>query len=387
MRFSFFEGKQLIADKFQYAVMIFILLANSLLFIETLSATELFVHNSNGTDSNSGSKDEPFATIQQAVKLAQPGDQITLLPPRAIYRQSVTLSNKHDLIIEGNLVTLDGADPLPPTGWEDLGNELSRRLLPRTTWDRHLLIINNATERMGRTQSSNAPAFPKPEELNEGQFCFENFDDKQGWLYVKGSTRNLEWAVRPNGVATGGNTKRITIRNLSARHFLNDGFNVHGKTTEFRCHTIQGYDCFDEGFSAHDDCECYIQRGDFWGNENGIADVNRAITTYEECLFYGNVNIDVLLIGKRHVLKECRIVNQTNATALAAGPREEGTEEPFQLTLQTVSIVGKSRNPARVRINGGLLKMQDCQFENVELNTLGAEVVGQAVPDEINCQL
>ncbi|HBN75372.1 MAG TPA: hypothetical protein DD473_06060 [Planctomycetaceae bacterium] len=340
-----------------------------------LSAIELFVHNSVGNDSNRGTREAPFATIQQAVKLAQPGDQITLLPPRAIYRQSVTFNNRQDLTIEGNLVTLEGADPLPETGWEDLGNELSRRMMPRTTYDRHLLIINHVTERMGRTQSSNSPEFPKPEQLTSGQFCFENLDEKRGWLYVKGSTKNLEWAVRVNGIATGGTTERITIRNLNARHFLNDGFNVHGKTTEFRCHTIQGYDCFDEGFSAHDDSECLIERGNFWGNENGIADVNRSITTYEECLFYGNVNVDVLLIGKQHSLKDCRIVNQTNATALAAGPREVSTEEPFRLTMTDVSIIGKQKNPARVRINGGLLKMQDCQFENVELNTIGAEII------------
>ena len=375
MRFLDFGVNQLTVHKSLRAGIIFFLLIYYLICLESLSAAELFVHNSIGKDTNSGSKDEPLATIQQAVRLAQPGDQITLLPPRTVYRQSVTLHNKSDLTIEGNLVTLEGADPLPQTGWEDLGNDLSRRQLPRTVWDRHLLIVDDVTERMGRTQSANAPAFPKPEELIEGQFCFENIDEKQGWLYVKGSIRNLEWAVRPNGVATGGKTERITIRNLSARHFLNDGFNVHGQTTGFHCHTIQGYDCFDEGFSAHDDCECLVQRGDFWGNENGVADVNRAITMYEECLFYGNVHVDVLLVGERHVLNDCRIVNQTEARALSAGPRETRTGEPFRLDLSEVTIIGKKKSPARIRINGGLLKMQGCRFENVELNTLGSEII------------
>ena len=50
--------------------------------------------------------------------------------------------------------------------------------------------------------------------------------------------------------------------------------NVHGDARGLKFYNIVGYDCFDEGFSAHDTCECEIIGGRFYGNENGIADVN-----------------------------------------------------------------------------------------------------------------
>lgn len=54
--------------------------------------------------------------------------------------------------IEGNGVTLDGADPLPESGWASLQNGLFRRKLPRTVWDRHLLIIDGRTDKPARVR-------------------------------------------------------------------------------------------------------------------------------------------------------------------------------------------------------------------------------------------
>ncbi len=339
-------------------------------------AAEWFVHHQQGRDENPGSRKDPVQTLQRAIRLAQPGDRITLLPPGAVYRQSATLNGQTDLTIEGHGVTLDGADPLPSDGWEQVESDLHRRRLPRPQWDRHLLIIDGVAQRMGRTQVSNAPPFPAPEELKEGEFCFESIDEKDGWLYVRGSLHNLEWAVRPNGIATGGTCERITIRNLDARHFLNDGFNIHGRCTELVCEDIQGYDCFDEGFSAHDLCECTIRNGTFWGNDNGVADVNQARTAYFDSVFFNNVNNDVLLIGAGHRLVDCQIRNETNAAALVAGPR--GTPpEPFELELINLEVVGMAEHSASVRINGGEIRIRGGRFENVRFNSQGATVKGE----------
>ncbi|MCG6155436.1 right-handed parallel beta-helix repeat-containing protein [Rubinisphaera margarita] len=339
-------------------------------------AAELFVHHTKGRDSSIGTREEPVQSLQRAIRLAEPGDQITLLPAGAIYRQAATLNGQTDLTIEGNGVTLEGADSLPTEGWELVRPGLNRRRLPRPQLDRHLLIIDGVAQRMGRTQSSAAPPFPTPDELKEGEFCFETIDEEAGWLYVRGSLENLEWAVRPNGIATGGTCERITIRNLNARHFLNDGFNIHGRCTGFVCENIQGYDCFDEGFSAHDLCECTIRKGSFWGNDNGIADVNEARTTYYDSVFYGNVNNDVLLLGVEHCLENCQIRNETTAAALVGGPRGM-PPGPFELKLVNLRISGLAESPARVRLNGGTVHFQGGQLENVSLNLQGAEVVGE----------
>ncbi len=336
-------------------------------------AAEWHVHLQTGADRNSGSVDSPLATIQAAINAASPGDTIHLHPARSVYRQSGSIRGKSGITIEGNGVTLDGADPLPEGGWETVEENLFRRRLPRTAMDRHLLVVRGVMERMGRTQSANSAAFPPISELRMGQFCFQPIDERDGWLYVRGSTDRLEWATRVNGIATSGVCRKITIRNLNARNFLNDGFNVHGDTREMLCENIDGYDCFDEGFSAHDTCECTIVNGRFWGNENGVADVNSAETVYHRSEFRGNVNIDVLLVGKSHRLVDCKIINSTTAAAVVAGPRS--AEQTFELTLEQVSISTVDRtDPARVRINGGKLNITDCVFENVSFIPLGAEL-------------
>lgn len=326
-----------------------------------------------GDDASAGTREAPLATLQKAIDIADEGSTIFLHPANAVYRQSGLIRGKSDLTIEGNGVTLDGSDPLPRQGWERFGRGLHRRRLPRTRWDRHLLIIGGVMQRMGRTQSSNSPVFPPADQLQPGQFCFVNLDDTEGWLVVCGSLEELEWAIRPNGIATSGTCRRLTVRNLRARNFLNDGFNIHGDARRLRFENIVGYDCFDEGFSAHDTCQTVVVDGRFYGNENGVADVNSSETYYRRCEFTGNVNVDVLLTGKTHELFDCRIVNTTSAVALSAGPRVE--EQPFSLRLDRVSIVGKRPAAAtRVRVSGGLLDIVDSVIENVDFQPLGATI-------------
>lgn len=341
-----------------------------------LAAADWHVNPLAGNNANAGSQDAPVQTLQAAINKAADGDVIHLHPQGAVYRQAGTFRAKSGITIEGNGVTLHGADPLPDTGWELVEEGLYRRKLPRTPLDRHLLIFDGRMERMGRTQSANSPKFPSVDQLKANQFCFENIDEKTGWLYVRGDLSKLEWSTRVNGIATSGVCERLVIRNLNARNFLNDGFNVHGDCRQLVFETIEGFDCFDEGFSAHESAECSIVGGKFFGNENGIADVNQAETIYRDCEFYGNVNVDVLLIGRKHSLIDCQIINTTTASALVAGPR--AGEESFSLNLERVSIGTRDKqSPARVRVDGGTVTVHDCRFENVEFNAVGAEVHGE----------
>lgn len=347
-----------------------------LLALAPLAAADWYVNPPVGNDKNPGSLDAPLKTLQAAINKAVDGDVIHLHPEGAVYRQAGHFRARTGITIEGNGVILDGADPLPSTDWEQVENGLFRRKLRRTAMDRHLLIFGGHMERMGRTQSANSPEFPPVSKLKANQFCFENIDDKYGWLYVRGDVSNLEWSTRVNGIATSGACQRLVIRNLHARNFLNDGFNVHGHCRDLVFENIEGYDCFDEGFSAHESATCSITGGTFYGNENGIADVNQTETIYLDCQFYGNVNVDVLLIGRKHTLVDCQIKNTTTASALVAGPRSG--EESFSLNLERVAIeTSEKESPARVRIDGGVVELKDCRFENVEFNAVGAEVRGE----------
>lgn len=337
---------------------------------QPLDAAQWHVNCETGADTNSGRQDSPFATIQTAIKTARDGDVIELHPKGAVFRQSATFSNRSNLTIEGNGVTLDGADPLPADGWDEVEPGLARRRLPRTALDRHLLIAEGRMERMGRTQSANSPTFPAVADLKPGQFCFENDGEKEGWLYVRGSTKNLGWATRVNGIATGGTCRNLVVRNLNTRNFLNDGFNIHGDSRELRFEAITGYDCFDEGFSAHETSECRIDGGRFSGNENGVADVNASETVYRNCEFTGNVNVEVLFAGAAHHLIDCRIVNTTAVTALSAGPRAR--DAAFDLKLIRVAIDAPNREkPGRARVSGGTLTVEEGTLGNMNFDSTG----------------
>lgn len=345
----------------------------ALLGSETTPARDYFVHL-NGRDSNAGTEAAPLATVQAAVKLAQSGDVVHLGPPGAVYRQAVSFVGKTNVTLDGHGVTLDGSDPLPTDGWETVSEGLRRLRLRRPAMDRHLLTFDGRTEHMGRTQSNTTKPFPKPEELQEGQFVFVTIDDKDGWLYVRGAAKVLEWSTRVNGVATGGENRGLVIKNLNARRFLNDAFNIHAKGYDLTFEKIDGYDCFDEGFSAHEACTCKITEGRFWGCENAIADVNDSETDYLRCEFRQSIGVDVLFAGKRHSLVDCRIINTPGSTALTGSARGD-KEKNFTLLLERVTIT--STDPAKkptVRISDGTITVRESDFRNVNWNATGADV-------------
>ena len=71
-------------------------------------------------------------------------------------------------------------------------------------------------------------------------------------------------------------------------------------------------------------------------------------------------------------------MNTTTAAALVGGPR--GEDQGFRLELSKVEIIaeGKTGN-ARVRVNGGRLKISDSTFTQVDFNVIGAEMEAVAL--------
>lgn len=310
-----------------------------------------YVNNAVGSDNNSGSSSKPFKTAQVAVNRAMAGDTIHLLPQGAIYRQQISIRGKTNIMILGHGVTLTGADALPATGWEGMGEGISRRKMKRTLYDRHLLILGGKANRMGRSPSIRK-AFPKPAQLKDGEFSWQPADDKSGWLYVKGSVKGLEWSVRAAGVATSGTSRGVTIKNLHARHALNDGYNIHGDCRGLICKDFTAYENFDEGFSAHDTCTARVVRGRFWSNDHAVADVNHADTDYEECVFRDSLSTEVLFSGGRHTLKNCRITASANtALSISVGSHPKIEDKSLGICrIDGCRIESADNSPRAIRI-------------------------------------
>jgi hypothetical protein len=348
-------------------------------------ARDWHINPENRTELPDGTAEHPFPSAQRAVDLALPGDVIHLHPEGAVYRQMITLRNDAGITIEGNNVTLTGADPLPTEGWERVTPSLYRRKLSEPAMKRHLLVFNGKAQRMQRSPTHNIP-FPDPQQMAEGQFAWQAIDGEKGWLWVRTSQPldQLEWSVRTAGVATSGTCRDIKIHNLNTRHTLNDGFNIHGDCRGFHASKISAYECFDEGFSAHDESQTTVEDSLFWGNDHAIADVNATETRYLRCEFRDSLSIEVFLSGRSHHLENCRIA----ATAPVALTLRQGTDlknrSPLHTTclLKNVAITGAGPSPPIVESEPDTtLTMDNCTFTQITPKFLGDRLTLQTTLD------
>jgi hypothetical protein len=324
-------------------------------------AKNLYVNNQTGTDRDPGSSESPLRSVRRAVAMVQPGDTIHLLPDGAVYREMISLAGKSDFTIEGHNCAVSGADPLTsdPAKWEKVGDGLHRIQLRRTLEDRHILVVNGKAQMMGRTKynirargnerrdgfeavkKALISQYPKPAELKKGQFAWEPIDPRAGWLYVKGSLENLEWSVRSQGVQTDGNTSNVTIRNLRARHALNDGFNFHGNAQNYRLDNVAGEGCFDNGISPHGACSFSVEDGQFLGNEMAVGNDFLTETRFVRCTIGQSTQEELMFIGGKHLFEDCVI----HAAAPVAVRLVYSKPGPGRwMALKEVAMSGKDPN-------------------------------------------
>jgi hypothetical protein len=89
---------------------------------------------------------------------------------------------------------------------------------------------------------------------------------------------SIEAVVRENGVALGGSTSHVVIRNFNVRHVYNDGYNIHGGCKKIVFNNCNAEDCGDEGFSSHDNCETLLDGAIFLRCDNGLNNVNHSVS-------------------------------------------------------------------------------------------------------------
>ncbi|MBI3464826.1 MAG: hypothetical protein HY000_17495 [Planctomycetes bacterium] len=332
-------------------------LAVSLLAVSGSAAREIYVNNQSGSNESAGTAEAPFRTARKAISVVGEGDVIHLLPKKVVYREMITIRDKGPFTIEGHDCTVSAADPLPsnPAEWEAIGPALHRIRLRRTIEDRHVLVVNGAAQMMGRTkymiQAAKRAAgqegdfealravltsqYPKPADLNDGQFAWEPIDMTSGWLYVKGPLANLEWSVRSQCIYTTGRSDGVAIRNLHARFALNDGFNLHGAALDYRLQNVTAYGCFDNGISPHGACSFTAEDSRFWGNEMALGNDFATQTHFVRCELAGSTQEEIMCIGGKHLFEDCRI--------RAAGPvaiRLIHTKRSPQFVLNEIKLAG-----------------------------------------------
>jgi hypothetical protein len=124
---------------------------------------------------------------------------------------------------------------------------------------------------------------------------------------VKGPLDKLEWAVRTQAIYTDREVHNVTIRNLHARHALNDGYNIHGNAQGLKLQSVTSHECFDNGISPHGACSFTVEDSQFLRNEMAAGNDFLTETRFLRCTLADSVQEELMIIGGRHVLEDCTI--------------------------------------------------------------------------------
>ena len=106
----------------------------------------------------------------------------------------------------------------------------------------------------------------------------------------------------------------LTVKNITAIHAANDGFNIHGARIGIRLENVKALSNGDEGISAHETVQMDVVNAEIaWNGSSagGVADVADSITTYTNCEVHHNLGAAFFFDGKQHRVTNCVIHDQT----------------------------------------------------------------------------
>ncbi|WP_395739068.1 right-handed parallel beta-helix repeat-containing protein [Prosthecobacter sp.] len=170
--------------------------------------------------------------------------------------------------------------------------------------------------------------FTAPSALQPGQMGFK----PDGTIYFRWPEGKPPGSAKiflpPAGLASCVNIacSYITIKNITALHAANDGFNIHGPRVGIRLENVKAFSNGDEGISAHETVQMDVFDSEIaWNGSSagGIADVNDSVTTYTNCEVHHNVAAGFFLEGKSHRVTRCRIHHQAQDIVIRDGAQVE----------------------------------------------------------------
>jgi hypothetical protein len=177
---------------------------------------------------------------------------------------------------------------------------------------RWFFLFDGKINRMGRVLKGKSEPFLKPAELKPGEWTFvgnhkkpkggSDSDKVQGSFFLKikpGQTlkqANIRFPIRSAGVQFSGENAHLVIRNLTATHQYNDGFNIHGDCRDVVFENIQAIECGDDGISAHETAQYRVDGFVSIGNGTGICDTGSSQTSYNNLFIADCVGVDLYFL-------------------------------------------------------------------------------------------
>lgn len=306
----------------------------------------IFVVRTHAADIHVG-KDVP--TIHHAIKMAAAGDTIHLEPK--VYRDYAGFYGKKGepgkpVTLDGHGATLEGSDPIDSAKWREVSPGLFANddLLPGLSdaaIGRWFFLFNGRMQLMGRTSKGRSAALKKPEELQAGEWTFVKDPSREkppskaifGAFYLKlAAGQSLAEAkvfapMRSAGVQFGGDNAHLVIKNLTATHPYNDGFNIHGDCRDVVFENIRAIECGDDGISAHESAQYRVDGFVSIGNSTGICDTGTAQTSYNRVFIAECIGFDLYFLDNgRYKLTNAVILSKAQNPFTVTGREDKHCE-------------------------------------------------------------
>lgn len=179
--------------------------------------------------------------------------------------------------------------------WKSEGPLLARE--PVADTQRAGLFIDEVPLRIVRDRSVGADGVPRyaaPEELQPGQMGWAA-DGSLYFRWPEGKSPGTARVLLPPDKLRSCVViacSHLTVRNITAMHAANDGFNIHGDRVGIRLENVKAFSNGDEGISAHETVQMDVDGAEIAWNGSaagGVADVNDSITTYRNCEVHHNL--------------------------------------------------------------------------------------------------
>lgn len=271
---------------------------------------DLYVDPNTGDDAADG-RSAPVRTIARAVRLAGPGDTVHLA--KAVYRESVDLTGKsgereRPLVIDGHDAVIEGSRDIAPSDWQEVGPGLYRnttlfeqplRRQEEWVW-RWFFLFDGKMNRMGRCMKGTNAPYKNPADLSPGEWTYQQNDGHAFYVRIDPAKKlgdcriATPWLV--NGVSVHGANHHLVIRNLTATHVLNDGYNISPArdTAQIRdvlFENIRSIECGDDGLSAHGNSTVRVDG--FYSTRNGTGLCTTGNSANNRLLVRDNVGYEV----------------------------------------------------------------------------------------------
>ena len=160
----------------------------------------------------------------------------------------------------------------------------------------------------------------------------------------------------------------LVMRNLTARHPYNDGFNIHGDCRDVVFQNIRAIECGDDGISAHETAEYRVDGLVSMGNSTGIADAVAAHTSYNHVFIADIHAYDLLFLHNGRYRVENAVVLSSAEHSLAV---QAGDGRHCELTLENVFIRRFGKPEAAQVQKNAVLRARRVTLENMDVTGRG----------------